>query len=346
MDVLSDVLRVVRLSGAVFFTAEFTSPWAVQSPPSNSLAAMILPDAECVSLFHVLVEGDCWVECRDYPPVRLEAGDVIIFPHGDQHDMSSRRGTKTTPIGNLLPQSRSQDLPQLSHGGGGSICRFICGYLHCDQRFNPLIGALPRILLVRSRDGYVAVETVDRGGNRPANVAPAAETWLTGTLRYAISEARSARPGSVTMLGRLTELMFVEILRQYMQQLPEGQTGWLAGLNDPQVGKALRLMHEEPVKPWTVEELARCAAVSRSSLAQRFTDLIGSSPMHYLAAWRIQLARQMLRDGTQSIPDVAARVGYESEAAFNRAFKRVVGVPPAAWRRTAQRTAILEKTAN
>jgi AraC-like DNA-binding protein len=348
MDVLSDVLRVVRLSGAVFFTAEFTSPWAVQSPSSSSLAAMILPDAEHVSLFHVLVEGDCWMECRSKPPVHMESGDVIIFPHGDQHDMSSSRGMKGMPLGSLLPHPRSQDLLRLSHGGGGNISRFVCGYLHCDQRFNPLIGALPTILLVRSRDGYVAVEAVDEDadGKRRSNVAPGAETWLTGTLRYAISEAKSARPGSVTMLGRLTELMFVEILWQYMQQLPEDQTGWLAGLNDPQVSKALRLMHENPAKSWTVEELARCAAISRSALAQRFTDLIGSSPIHYLAGWRIQLARQMLRDGTYSIPDVAARVGYESEAAFNRAFKRFVGVPPAAWRRTARRPAVFEKTAN
>jgi AraC family transcriptional regulator, alkane utilization regulator len=344
MDVLSDVLHVVRLSGAVFFTAEFTSPWAVQSPPSNSLAAMILPDAECVSLFHVLVEGDCWVECRDHPPVHMESGDVVIFPHGDQHDMGSRRGGKATPIGSLLPHSRSKDLLQLSHGGGGNISRLICGYLHCDQRFNPLIGALPMMLLVRSRDDYVAVEAVAEERKRPSNVAPAAEKWLTSTLQYTINEARSSRPGSVTMLGRLTELMFVEILRQYMQQLPEAQTGWLAGLNDPQVGKALRLMHEDPSKSWTVEELARSTAVSRSALAQRFTDLIGTSPMHYLAEWRIQLAMQMLRDGTHSIPNVAARVGYESEAAFNRAFKRFVGAPPASWRRAARLPALLEKT--
>jgi AraC-like DNA-binding protein len=346
MDVLSDVLRVVRLSGAVFFTAEFTSPWAIQSPPSDSLAAMILPDAECVSLFHVLVEGNCWIECQDHPPVRMEAGDVIIFPHGDQHDMSSAKGGKATSLLALLPHRRSPDLLQLTHGGGGDRSRFICGYLHCDQRFNPLIGALPTILIVRSHDGYVAVEAVDRDGKRPSNVVPAAEMWLTGTLRYAISEARSARPGSVTMLGRLTELMFVEILRQYMQQLPDGQAGWLAGLNDPQVGKALRLMHEDPAKSWTVEALARSAAISRSALAQRFTDLIGSSPMHYLTSWRIQLARQMLRNGPHSIPDVAARVGYESEAAFNRAFKRFVGMPPAAWRRTARGEAPLEQSAN
>src|SRR5215510_12480578 len=176
MDVLSDVLRVVRLSGAVFFTAEFTSPWAVQSPSSDSLAAMVLPEAECVSIFHVLVEGECWAECRDHPPVHMESGDVIIFPHGDQHEMGSRRGAKAIPIGSLLPKGPSQDLLRFSHGGGGNISRFICGYLHCDQRFNPLIGALPTILLVRSRDGYVAVEAVASDGKRPSNVVPATET--------------------------------------------------------------------------------------------------------------------------------------------------------------------------
>jgi transcriptional regulator GlxA family with amidase domain len=186
---------------------------------------------------------------------------------------------------------------------------------------------------VRSGDGYAAVEAVTKDGRRPSKAPSAGETWLSTTLRYTISEARSVRPGGQTMLGRLTELMFVEILRQYMQQLPDGQTGFLAGISDPQVGKAMRLMHEDPAKPWTVAELARCAAISRSALAQRFTEVIGASPIHYLTSWRIQLAMQMLRDGTYSIPEVASRVGYESEAAFNRAFKRLAGAPPAAWRR-------------
>ena len=172
-----------------------------------------------------------------------------------------------------------------------------------------------------------------KDGKRPSKVPSGVETWLSTTLRYTISEARSARPGRLTMLGRLTELMFVEILRLYMQQLPDGQTGWLAALNDRQIGKAMRLMHEDPAKPWTVTELARSAAISRSALAQRFTEMIGTSPIHYLTGWRIQLAKQMLRDGTYSIPEVASRVGYESEAAFNRAFKRLAGAPPAAWRR-------------
>jgi AraC family transcriptional regulator, alkane utilization regulator len=293
---------------------------------------MVLPEAECVSVFHVLVEGGCWVECGKLPLVQMDSGDVIIFPHGDQHEMSSQKGAKATPIGALLPQSRSQELLQFSHGGGGNKSRFICGYLHCDQRFNPLIGALPTMLLVRSRDDYVAVEAVTKDGKRPSKVPSGVETWLSTTLRYTISQARSARPGRITMLGRLTELMFLEILRLYMQQLPDGQTGWLAALNDRQIGNAMRLMHEDPAKPWTVTELARSAAISRSALAQRFTEMIGTSPIHYLTGWCIQLAKQMLRDGTYSIPEVASRVGYESEAAFNRAFKRLAGAPPAAWR--------------
>src|SRR5262245_35619031 len=143
MDVLSDVLRVVRLSGAVFFAADFTTPWAVQSPPPDSLAAMVLPEAECVAIFHVLVEGECWVECGDCPPARMESGDVVIFPHGDPHKMGNGRSVQATPIGRLLPRGGSEDLLRLCHGGGGTTSRFICGYLHCDQRFNPLIGALP-----------------------------------------------------------------------------------------------------------------------------------------------------------------------------------------------------------
>ena len=189
--------------------------------------------------------------------------------------------------------------------------------------------------VVRGRDGYSAIEAVDASGIRPTVVPQGSGTWLGTTLKFTINEARTARPGNAAMLGRLTELMFVEILREYMQRLPAEQGGWLAGLNDPHVGKALRLLHANPGRDWSVDDLAREVAVSRSVLAQRFTELVGEAPMRYLAGWRMQLAKQMMRDGARNIQDVATRVGYESEAAFNRAFKRATGSPPAAWRKGA-----------
>jgi AraC-like DNA-binding protein len=265
----------------------------------------------------------------------MDRGDVIVFPRGDQHTMRSHGAGTPTPITSILAPRKFDEPPRLSYGGGGSATRFVCGYLNCDQRFSPLVEALPTMLLVRSRDDYSAIQAVDATGTRPTSVPQGSGTWLGTTLKFTINEATAARPGNAAMLGRLTELMFVEILREYMHRLPANQGGWLAGLNDPCVGKALRLLHANPVRDWTVEELAREVAASRSVLAQRFTELIGEAPMRYLANWRMQLAKQMLREGARNMQDVATRVGYESEAAFNRAFKRATGSPPAAWRKGA-----------
>jgi AraC-like DNA-binding protein len=338
MDVLSDVLRVVRLSGAVFFTADFSSPWAIESPLPDKLAAAVMPEAECVVLFHILVEGECEVACPSHPVTVMESGDVVVFPRGDQHTMRSHGAATSTPLSSIFSPGQHDEPPQLSHGGGGRTSRFVCGYLNCDQRFSPLVDALPTMLLVRSRDDYSSIEAVDTRGTLPEVVPQGSGTWLGTTLKFTVNEARTARPGNAAILGRLTELMFVEILREYMQRLPANQGGWLSGLNDPSVGKALRLMHEDPVRDWTVDELAREAAVSRSVLAQRFTELVGEAPMRYLAGWRMQLAKQMMREGTANIQDIATRVGYESEAAFSRAFKRATGSPPTTWRREAVRS--------
>ena len=335
IDVLSDVLRVVRLSGAVFFTAEFSSPWAVESPMPEALASLVLPNAECVVLFHMLIDGECNVACASHPTVKMETGDVIVFPHGDPHTMGSLDAGKPIPIGAVFTPGARDELPQIGFGGGGATSRFVCGYLNCDQRFSPLIGALPTMLLVRNRDDYASIEAIDASGRHPTAVPRGTGTWLGTTIKFTINEARSSRPGNTAVLGRLTELMFVEILREYMQQLPQDHGGWLAGLNDPHVGKALRLLHENPTRNWTVDELSREAAISRSALAERFTQLVGEAPMRYLANWRMQLAKQLLREGTHTMQDVATRVGYESEAAFNRAFKRATGSPPAAWRKGA-----------
>ena len=338
MDVLSDVLRVVRLSGAVFFTADFSSPWAIESPLPDKLAGAMMPDAECVVLFHILVEGECEVECHSHPLTVMQAGDVVVFPRGDQHTMRSHGAGTPSPILSIFSPGPHDEPPQFSYGGGGRTSRFVCGYLNCDQRFSPLVEALPTMLVVRSRDDYSSIEAVDARGTLPAVVPQGSGTWLGTTLKFTVNEARAARPGNAAILGRLTELMFVEILREYMQRLPANRGGWLSGLNDPQVGKALRLMHAQPMRDWTVDDLAREAAVSRSVLAQRFTDLVGEAPMRYLAGWRMQLAKQMMREGAGNIQDIATRVGYESEAAFSRAFKRATGSPPAAWRRGAARS--------
>src|SRR6185436_12566726 len=335
MDVLSDVLRVVRLSGAVFFTADFSSPWAIESPIPDMLASAVIPEAECVVLFHILTEGECEVLCQGHPATTMEAGDVIVFPRGNQHTMRSHDAATPTPITSIFSPGTYDEPPQLSYGGGGRTSRFVCGYLNCDQRFSPLVEALPTMLLVRSRDDYSAIEAVDGSGSRPTVVPRGSGTWLSTTLKFTINEARAARPGNSAMLGRLTELMFVEILREYMHRLPANQGGWLAGLNDAHIGKALRLIHANPMRNWTVDELAREVAISRSALAERFTALVGEAPMRYLANWRMQLAKQLLREGVGSVQDVATRVGYESEAAFNRAFKRATGSPPATWRKGA-----------
>jgi AraC-like DNA-binding protein len=344
MDVLSDVLRVVRLSGAVFFAADFSSPWALESPIPDMLASAVMPEAQCVVLFHILVDGECEVECQGHPVTTMESGDVVVFPRGDQHTMRSHGAGDATPLASIFSPGGHDEPPQLTYGGGGRTSRFVCGYLNCDQRFSPLVEALPTMLLVRSRDDYSAIEAVDARGSRPTVVPKGSGSWLGTTLKFTVNEARGGRPGNAAMLGRLTELMFVGILREYMQRLPANQGGWLAGLNDACVGKALRLLHANPVRDWTVDELAREVAVSRSVLAQRFTELVGEAPMRYLANWRMQLAKQMMREGARSIQEVAMRVGYDSEAAFNRAFKRATGSPPATWRKGATGTGVGELT--
>jgi AraC-like DNA-binding protein len=331
MDVLSDVLRVVRLTSAVFFTARFSSPWSVASPPPDQLARSLRLRAESVALFHVLVEGGCRVSADGHAPVLLEAGDVIIFPHGDAHVMASHAGARPLPIGSLRPSQPSEEIPQVDHGGGGEVSRLVCGYLHCDQRFNPLIGALPTMLCVRGETGAGPPRGETAGCS--GAVVIDADGWLASTLRHTVEEADGTHPGSSAMLVRLTELLYVEVLRRHMQRLPAGHTGWLAGVKDPEVGRALRLLHARPERQWTVEDLAREVGVSRSGLAQRFTELSGEAPMRYLTGWRMQLAKHLMLQAGLPIAEVAERVGYESEAAFNRAFKRHVGEPPAAWRK-------------
>ena len=337
VDVLSDTLHVVRLAGAIFLNARFCAPWAVISPPADQLARYLGLSNDCIALFHMLVEGECWVALEGHAPVHLSAGDVFIFPRADQHVIGSALSIDPQPIAALLPAGPVEGIAQIEGGSVGQASRFVCGFLHCDQRFNPLVGTLPGLLVVRTRvnaNSSIAPSTATRHAAAPTAdvLSIAAGDWLATTLRYAVEEAESLRPGHAVMLGRLTEILFVEVLRHYMQQLPAAQRGWLSAVRDPVVGQTLRLLHAHPERAWTVEDLASAAAVSRSTLADRFTLLVGEPPMRYLTAWRIQLAQSLLRQSHASVAEVALRVGYESEAAFNRAFKRRVGLPPAAWR--------------
>jgi AraC-like DNA-binding protein len=316
MDALSEVLRLVRLTGSVFLNAELTAPWAVESPPSKVLAEALIPEAEHVIEYHLVVEGRCFIEVADEPPLELAQGDLVMVPRGDSHRMSSdakaaiptQRASETR-----LPAPGAIAFP--AYGGGGEMTRLVCGYLALDRRLcAALIMALPRVLRVTAGSSEVS-------------------SWLQTYFRIRLIEQDESQPGSACMLAKLSELMFVEAVRRYVESLPPEQSGWLCGLKDPYVGKALGLLHASAANSWTVDSLAREVGVSRSGLADRFTTLIGKSPMQYLTHWRLTLAAHFLRTTNKPASVIAYEVGYESEAAFNRAFKREFGAPPVAWRR-------------
>jgi len=315
-DVLSDVLRAVRLTGAVYFDFELSSPWVAEAPPSREIAATVMPGAQRVIEYHLIARGACWGHAVGQEPIRLREGDLLVFPQGDAHVLSSAPGMRASPDMSMFARSRAP-LPLVYElgGGGPDQARVVCCFLGCDDRpFNPLLAALPAVI------------------HLPAAGSGAPGGWLATLLSIAVTESGSGRPGSENVLARLSELMFVEMLRQHLETLPAEQTGWLAGLRDPVVGRALGALHGDPRERWTVEGLARAAGVSRSVLAERFAEMVGQTPMQYLALWRMQLASGLLAAGGQ-VAAVADAVGYESEAAFSRAFKKLVGQAPATWRR-------------
>jgi len=317
MDALSAVLKSVRLEGAVYLNAEFTAPWCIRGRYGLERVRQRLPDADHVVLFHVLVEGACQVRLADSSEtVDVSAGDLVLFPQDDRQLMGSDLHIVPMDTGGL---AYSDDLIQIRHGGGGAVTRFVCGYLACDRSvWRPLFQGMPRLLRIPIGDGQAAA-------------------WLRELLQAGVRESMSARPGSDSTLAKLAELLFVEALRRYAQDLPPGGTGWLAGVRDPHIGRALALMHDDPTRTWTVDELAREVALSRSALADRFAALVGDPPMQYLMRWRLALAARTLRSGGDAIVRVAERSGYVSEAAFSRAFKREFGMPPAAWRKAGAR---------
>lgn len=317
-DVLSDVLRSVRLSGAVYFDFELSSPWVAEAPASRDIAATVMPGAQRVIEYHLIARGACWGHAVGDEPIRLTEGDLILFPQGDPHVLSSAPGLRAAPDMSMFVR-QATPLPIVYERGGGGTdrARIVCCFLGCDERpFNPLLSALPKVIHLSG------------AGN------DATSGWLATLLNNALRESGSARAGRDNILARLSELMFVEAVRKYIETLPAAQTGWLAGLRDPLVGQALSALHAAPAETWTVERLAKCVGASRSVLADRFAEMIGQPPIQYLALWRMQLASRLLLGG-RPVAEVADAVGYDSEAAFNRAFKKLVGETPAAWRRAA-----------
>ena len=313
MDALSDMLRLVKLTGAVYFAADFSAPWCISA--DADAASSVMPEGEHMIFFHLLTQGICLAKLPDGESVRFEAGDLIVLPHKDFHVMGSTLDLTPVPINEFYVPAAPGQISRASLGGGGELTRIVCGFLSCDKRLGrPLLDNLPRLIRVR----------VDHAE---------AAAWLASSVKLTLAEEASQRPGSSVMLAKLSELMFVEAVRSYLEALPSEQTGWLAGLRDRYVGRALTLLHARPAEPWTVDLLAKEVALSRSALAQRFTELLGQPPMQYLTRWRLQLAAQMLHAGRRGVGAVASDVGYESEAAFNRAFKREFGAPPAAWRK-------------
>lgn len=314
MDALSETLRVVNLVGAIFINARFTAPWCYQSPPADMAAPFLEPGAERVVIFHLVTEGECWCEMGTQAPVRLVAGDAIVFPQGDAHRMASAPGLPPAR-GARLDEVLARRPRQLAYGGGGATTRLVCGYLACSARLaRMLLAGLPPLVKVNVRGS-------------------SAGTWLEASVRYALAEARSPRPGGAGVLSRLSEVLFIEVLRLYMNEQGDGRTGWLAGVGDRIVGAALHAMHKRPAQAWTLDDLAHEAGTSRSVLAERFQQLVGSSPIQYLTQWRMLLAANLLSQSNAPLVSIAQDVGYQTDTAFSRAFRREYGAPPAAWRR-------------
>ena len=323
MDALSQTLRVVHLVGAMFLQARFTAPWCYQSPRADVAAPLLEPRAERVIIFHLITEGECFVEMPDGPPVRLMAGDVVLFPRGDAHRMASQPGVAAA-TGARLSEVLARRPRALAYGGGGAPTRLVCGYLACDDRLaRMLLSGLPPLLRVNVRGS-------------------AAGLWLEASVRYALAEARSPRPGGEGVLAKLAEVLFIEVLRLAMQDPARPTAGWLAGVGDRVVGAALAALHERPAEAWTLDELARTANSSRSVLAERFQELVGQSPMQYLTQWRMLLATNLLRRSNVPLSRIAEEVGYQNDTAFSRAFRREFGTPPAAWRKARQEGIVVD----
>ena len=313
-DVLSDLLRIVRLTGSIFWKAEFAAPFAVRSQGQPPLEPGQRMSRQHGTIFHLVADGQCWLDVPGRDRVQLSRGDAMLLPFGDPHLFGS--GEAEPVLADNLTHAYLKEgvVTTMRHGGKGSVTTIVCGCVQSGDLFlNPIFREMPPLLIEHTEREPVT-------------------SLLASTVRQLLAEVETLRPGSREMLGRMMEMLFVEMLRRYVGRLPQGTTGWFGALADPMISRTLQAIHAAPTHDWTVEELAGLAGASRSVLADRFKSILGQPPMQYIASWRLQLATSMLRNGDRALAEIAADVGYESEAAFSRAFKRHLGLPPGAWR--------------
>jgi AraC-like DNA-binding protein len=316
MDALSEALSSVRMTGAIFADAICTAPWGLAVPAMEPIAHVLAPGTERVVGYHLVIEGRALVGLDGIADVPVTAGDIVIVPHGDPHSITNGAPSELIDSGALDRWLAGDVRPMRIGTGGGEVTRLVCGYFGCERHAARLfLAGLPSIITINIR-------------------CNAADQWLESSIRHLRDEATSGRPGRAVLLSKMAEALFIEALRRYIEQLPPEASGWLAGARDPVVGGVLALLHRQPSHRWTVAELAVRVGACRSVIADRFAQFLGEPPLTYLARWRLQLAARLLQTTRNTILHVAMEVGYESEAAFNRAFKREFGLPPAQYRRT------------
>ena len=315
MDALSEALGSVRMTGAIFYDAICTAPWGFAVPHIQDVAHVLAPGSECLVGYHLVAEGRAVVQLEGEAEVVLAAGDVVIVPHGDPHTVSNGRPAALIDSRASICSNLAGNLTTYRIGGGGEATRFVCGYFGCERHAARLfLAGLPRVI------------RIDVRGDGPG-------TWLQNSIRYLLSETASGRPGHAALLSKMAEALFIETLRRFMDEMPPEGTGWLAGARDPVVGATLALLHRRPSDAWTLSKLAKEVGAARSVVAERFARFLGEPPMTYLARWRLQLAARLLQTTRKNVIAVALDAGYDSEASFNRAFKREFGLPPGQYRK-------------
>jgi AraC-like DNA-binding protein len=314
VDALLDMLRSMRLTGGIFLDAEFTAPWCVTAKVGPEDCSPFTPEPRHIIAYHYVTAGRLLLKVSNQSPVPVESGEMVVLPRNDDHIIGSAMNLRPVGAEHLIQPAPDGGLAKIVHGGGGERTQILCGFLGNDLPHNAFITILPSVLKLNVADG-------------------ASGSWIESSFRFAAKQLAEGQVSSPAILAKIAELLFMEAVRRYFASLPPTANAWTAGMRDPIVGRALGLLHSQISRRWTTEQLAREVAMSRSAFAERFTRIVGEAPMRYLARQRFEQATARLRESADPIARIAFEVGYESEVAFNRAFRREHGIPPATWRR-------------